>query len=128
MSPLFVDSSQYPTRAVKFLWWTLMRRSTWKYEFYRKEIQMSRNELPPCLIMALLEVPYLCLKLIITLSWLRRKHLNGYFGAIDLAIVNFSEATDSKQPLEIVCNSQDIGIWIRSSGWAPLFCFSKQNS
>ena len=105
-------SLQYPTRIVKFLWWTLIRGSTCniKSQFifiYLNDLKNMAQVVVTCLRQKLL-IPFNC--------WLG-DHIYSHRISFYETKINFAKPTLTKKFLKVVRNHLDIGVGKLSILW-----------
>lgn len=106
MRPMNLSSLQYPTRLVKFLWWTLIRSLTWKWvnpTSIRETTQNPYKRIEQ-------KATHLCLKLFVSLCRWLRQHLHCNLGIIWVAMVDSSKSTVSNNSLKVVSDIQDFRV------------------
>lgn len=125
-------SSQYPTRATKFVWWTLRRSSTYAPNTPYKRIHQVMFEyertnstfLVDYYVFNIVAQTYLCFELLIALRWWAGEHFNSHLlSIIQISMIDNSKPSFTNNPFEVICHQLYLGVWYPSH-----FTFKRQIS
>lgn len=116
MRPVLFSSLQYPTREVRFLWWTLNRSLTCNSKSLLFHLGLNFSWSQKKFVQVILRtMTRLCYKLLISLYWWVGKHLHSHLSIfINKAMVYCSKSTSSKNPLKVVGDLDKIIVCIVS--------------